>query len=77
MPESEFLKFIDELMEKDPGTLKGPELLEENGWDSLSVISFIALVDEHFGFTVSPAELAKCTRVEDLVSLVSGRLQPA
>ena len=74
MTKSGFLELIDELLEKEPGTLKGPELLEDNDWDSLSVISFIALVDEHFGFTVSPSELAKCVSVEDLVSLLNGHL---
>jgi len=77
MSRSDFLKLVDELMEKEPGTLAGPESLEEHGWDSLSVISFIALVDEQFGFTVPPVELAKCTRVDDLLALVGGRLQPA
>lgn len=64
------------LLEKDPGTLQGPEPLEAIGWDSLSVISFIALVDEEMGFTVNPSALAKCKTLNDVVTLVSDRLQP-
>jgi acyl carrier protein len=67
---------IDELLEKDPGTLQGPEALEDVGWDSLGIISFIALVDENLEYTVRPKELAQCKTVEDLLALVADRLSP-
>lgn len=76
MNKSDFLKLIDELLEKDPGTLHGPETLVDEGWDSLGVVSFIALVDEHFGFTVAPRDLAKCVIVDDLVVLVGPKIVP-
>ncbi len=75
MTRPDFLKLIDELLDKEPGTVQGGEPLAENGWDSLAVISFIALMDEHFSVAVSPVELAKCARVEDLVSLMGTHLQ--
>ena len=59
------------LLERDPGTLQGPELLESIGWDSLSVISFIALVDEEMGFTVNPSALAKCKTLDDVMATVA------
>jgi acyl carrier protein len=71
MRRAEFLNLLDEVLEKDPGTLQGPESLEEAGWDSLAVVSFIALVDEHLGFTVPPARIVQCKTVDDLVALVS------
>jgi acyl carrier protein len=74
MQKTEFLKLIDELLELDPGTVQGPELLQKVGWDSLAVVSFIALVDEHLGFTVSPARLMACKTVNDLVNVVAERV---
>lgn len=76
MTKIEFLQQLDELLEKDPGTLQGPEVLEDVGWDSLGVISFIALVDEQFEYTVPPKELMKCKTVDDLLALVGDRLTP-
>ncbi len=75
MTKADFLLSLDELLEKDAGTLTGPETLESAGWDSLAVISFIALVDEKLGFTVNPAALVKCKSVNDLVALANGHLQ--
>jgi acyl carrier protein len=72
----ELIALIEELLEKDAGTLEGPETLEDNGWDSLSVVSFIALIDEHLEYTVPPKRLAACKTVDDLVSLVADRLAP-
>jgi acyl carrier protein len=77
MTRAEFLLQIDELLEQTPGTLQGPESLVDNNWDSLCIVSFIALVDEHFGYTVPPKQLAKCETVEDLVTLLGERISPA
>lgn len=70
MDTTEFLRELDELLELDPGTLTGGETLEglEN-WDSLAVISFIALVDEKLGLVVEGEKLVKARTVADLLSL--------
>ncbi len=70
MGNSEFLAQLDELLELPAGTLKGPELLGSlEGWDSLAVLSFIAMVDEHFGQPVSPKAIVACKTVDDLGKL--------
>lgn len=74
MTRQEFLNEIAELLELPSGSLQGPESLEENGWSSLSAVSFIALVDEKLQASVRPADLANCETVEDLVNLVSARI---
>lgn len=72
MSKQEFLRLLDELVETPPGTLQGGEALADlPAWDSLGVVSFIALADEHFGLSLPPKEIAAATTVDDLVSLVS------
>ena len=76
MKKSEFLLLMDELIEADPGTLKGPEPLPEvEGWDSVAVMGFIALVDEQFELTLSPKRLAECRTIDDLVGLVGNHIE--
>jgi len=70
MDRTEFLKLIDELLEKNPGTTKGSDLLEDAGWDSLASVSFQALASERFDKNVSPMDLMKCATVDDLAILV-------
>lgn len=70
MDRKEFLLALDEMLELDPGTLTGAEELESiDAWDSLAVISFIALVDERLGHVVEGEKLVKAKTVDDLLGL--------
>jgi acyl carrier protein len=70
MERSEFFTQLDELLELPAGTLKGPEPLSSlEGWDSLAVMSFIAMLDEHSGQTVSAKAIVACKTVDDLSRL--------
>ena len=76
MKKSAFLLLLDDLIEIAPGTLKGPESLSDvDGWDSVAVMGFIALVDEQFEITLSPKRLAECKTVDDLVGLIGDRVE--
>jgi acyl carrier protein len=70
MERSELLRQLDELLELEPGTLKGGEALEglEN-WNSLAVIGFMALMNDHFGIIVSPRQISACTTIDQLLAL--------
>ena len=59
-----------------PGTLSGSEKLEGDlvGWDSMAVVSFIAMVDDRLGTTLPPAEIAAAKTVDDLVALAADKL---
>jgi acyl carrier protein len=71
MLKSEFLLLLDNVIEAQPGTLTGTELLQDvEGWDSLAVLGFIALVDEHFGMPLSAESIISCKAVNDLLSLL-------
>ncbi len=71
MDRQTFLPFLDEVLELPPGTLKGPEKLEDlEDWNSMAMVSFVALVDEHFNYTVSPRQFVNCETVDDLLGLI-------
>ena len=75
MERTEFLLSLDELLELEPGSVKGSETLDSlEGWNSLAVISFMALVDEHFGISLQPRQIAGCSTIVDLVGLLGDRI---
>jgi acyl carrier protein len=66
----DFLKSLEEFVQMDPNTLQGHEKLQEiEGWDSLAMVSLIALADDN-GVSLSPKSIAACATVNDLVQLV-------
>lgn len=70
MNRSEFIKHIADILEIDPGNLTGSEVLEEIGnWDSLSIISYVAMVDAELNKIVSPEKLKEAKTIDDLISL--------
>jgi acyl carrier protein len=77
MNPGEFYLKLDEILDLPPGTLKGDEALDElEGWDSVAVITFIAMADSEFGAMLPPKEIAVCSNVRDLADLVA-RYTPA
>lgn len=76
MTTSEFHAECESIMAMPPGSIKGSEDLRTlDGWDSLAVISFIAMVDENFSVQFSAGDIAKCNSVNDLRALLGDRLE--
>jgi len=72
----DFLGKFEEVLEAGPGTITGHEaLIDLDGWDSLATMSFIAMVDESFGESLSPSEIAKATTVDELVGLFGDKIE--
>jgi len=70
MRKAEFLALLALVIEAEPGSLKGEERLDSlEGWDSLAVVGFLALVDEKLGITPTPKDIAAANTVNDLVAL--------
>lgn len=70
MTRAEFLAALEEMLELDAGSLSPDTALDSlDSWDSLAVISFIALVDEHFDHVVAGEDLAKAKTIGDLLAL--------
>ena len=75
MTKKHFYILLDELLEQETGTIKGQELLTSlQRWDSLAVIGFIAILDEHFSISVPAARIIACKSVPDLVAIVEAKL---
>jgi acyl carrier protein len=75
MTKVEFYSELEEILEIKPGTIQGKETLREmHGWDSMAVLSIIAMVDEKLGEVVSPSALAECKTVLDLANLFPGKI---
>jgi acyl carrier protein len=67
---SEFYEGLAEILEVEVDQVT-PELrLEEGGWDSLAVVSTIALIDDVYDVTVHPDKLGQCQTVADIEKLV-------
>lgn len=71
MTRQEFLVKLEELLELDANTLTGSESLDSLPWDSLAIVSFIALVDENLELSLKAESVARAKSVGDLLSLVS------
>ncbi len=74
MERNQFLRLLDELLELNPGTVKGESHLGNIGWNSLAAVGFIAMVDKNFGITVSADALAKSTTVDDLIGFLGAHV---
>lgn len=72
MEKKAFLGLVEEVLEVENGSLSGEESLA--GWDSLAVLSFIALVDEHLGVVIMPDQIANAKTLEELLCLLGDSL---
>lgn len=67
---SEFYEGLAEILEVDTGAVNSDLDLGEN-WDSLAIVSTIALIDDVHDIQVRPEKLADCKTVGDIEKLVA------
>lgn len=71
MNEKEKMELLEEIMELDNGTLSVDDVLEDYvEWDSITALSFIAMMDEKFGRTISGADVKGLRTVADAVNMM-------
>ncbi len=71
MEGSKVLAALEDLLELDAGSIGGTEqLVDLPGWDSITVVGFIAMAYETFGVTVPPNRLMQSQTTADLAKLV-------
>lgn len=68
---SEFYEGMAEILEIDVDQVKPDLSLEDGGWDSLAVVSTIALIDDVYDVTVHPERLGECKTVADIEELIA------
>ena len=70
MTRKQFLTSMDKLVELPRGTLQGPErLCELEQWNSMAIISFIALADTLNRSNISVTDIMACSTVSDLLQV--------
>ncbi len=67
----EALRFLEEVIEMKPLSLVGGERLQDlELWDSLSTLSFIAMIDKRFGLPLPVSRVLRCRTVDELIVLL-------
>ena len=78
MTKAEFLLQLDEILGLRAGTIQGFEKLDElENWDSLALISFVAVAQSHSGVNISPQQIVNCSTVADLLQLAGVGVTPS
>lgn len=75
MEKTVFLQKLDEVMSLPKGTIKGDETLSAlKGWDSVALMSFIALLDEDLQIRVTGKQVMQCQTIAELVALAGDKV---
>jgi acyl carrier protein len=68
---NEFYEGLAEILEVEAEDISPEFNLKEAGWDSLAVVSTIALIDDVYGLTVHPNKLGECETVANIETLIN------
>lgn len=68
-----FYKGMSEIFEVELAVISKEYSLNESNWDSLAIISTIALVDNCFGLILSGNDLYSCKNIGDIIKLIERR----
>ncbi len=68
MTKEDKIKLLEEMFETDVGSIKPETELENLTWDSMAMLSLIALVNEHFGKRLTGTQLKSFKKVQDVLS---------
>ena len=66
-----FLSDLADVLELPASDLVPSFALTEEKWDSLAIISSIALIDDHFGITVSGKDLNGVKSIAELLAVIT------
>lgn len=65
-----FYEGLAEILEIEPADTDASLVLADHAWDSLAVVSTIALIDEVFGVVVPGQSLLECKTAGDIEALI-------
>ncbi|MHC4399077.1 MAG: acyl carrier protein [Planctomycetota bacterium] len=75
MTRREAVGLLESALNETPGTiLETTELESLPGWDSVGMLSVMALVDAHAGVVLPPDQIAQSATVRDLLGLFEEKL---
>jgi acyl carrier protein len=68
---TQFYRRLEEVLDLEPGTLKGGEVLSDlSSWDSIAEMAFVGMADENYGVTVPATRVHECKTVDNLAELI-------
>lgn len=71
MTNQEKLHLLEEIMELDEGTLKEDMILSDiDEWDSISLLSFMAMLDDEFSKVVKGKDIKEKKYVSELLEMM-------
>jgi acyl carrier protein len=70
MTQEEKLETLAEIFDCDAGELKPETRLDEIGWDSMSMLSVIAMAKARFDRKIAGAEIRGFTTVQDILAVM-------
>lgn len=71
MSKEEKMELIADILEMETEELDEDMVLEEiESWDSVAVLSVIAVMDEKFGKLPHASEVVKCKKISDLLAFM-------
>lgn len=71
----EKLSLITKALDVEQGILKpDTKLMDLEEWDSLGVVSLIAMLDKHFSVRLHPKEIRVFVTVEDILARMEDRV---
>lgn len=63
------LALIEEALDTNEGELTAETVLDDvDGWDSIAALSLIVMLDEHFGKTITGAQIKELSTVSDILT---------
>lgn len=68
-----FVNKLTAALERPAGSLSDASPLDVKGWDSIELVSVIALVDEELGVSVSGQDLGECGTVAALLEMLEAK----
>lgn len=75
MTKQDFIRELESVLELDVNSIDEDQVLADlDNWDSLSIMTFIAMVDEKCGVTLSASKLADAKSVTDLITLLGDKI---
>lgn len=71
MKEAEKLEKLEEIMDLTPGTLKATDKLDDYAeWDSVSVLSFLSIMDTDFNKVLKSQDVKALITVADAMAIM-------
>jgi acyl carrier protein len=71
---TEFLRDLEGALDMAEGGLTEASELPDEKWDSLAVISAIAIIDDHFQISITGREIKNAKGIQELLTIIKSRL---